>query len=71
MTHDEMVALREETADRVLITAVKTIAELSRAGDLKAYSKHNRIVTRISEKYQVKVTFALHTGRAVEGAIGS
>jgi len=34
MTKEEMAIKREETADRALISAVKTIAGLSRAQDL-------------------------------------
>lgn len=43
MTQSEMAAYREEVADRCLIAAIKTIAEINRAQDLQAYSKHPKI----------------------------
>lgn len=50
---------------------MKTIAELARANDLLAYSKHPRISHRFGEKHQIKISFALHLGSAIEGAVGS
>jgi hypothetical protein len=43
MKKAEIEALREEIADRCLISAVKTICTLQRANDLNAYSRHPRI----------------------------
>jgi class 3 adenylate cyclase len=38
---------------------------------LQAYSRHPKISHRFGEKYAIKMSFALHTGSAIEGAIGS
>jgi len=65
MTQSEMAAYREETADRCLIASIKTIAEINRAQDLQAYSKHPKIQLKFHEKYHIKISFALHTGKAV------
>jgi len=53
-----------------VIAALKTIAEIDRAPDLLAYSRHPKISYRF-KAYRIKLSFALHTGRAIEGAIGS
>lgn len=58
-------------ADKALIHAVKTIAELSRAQTLVAYSKHPRIMPRFGEDYKAKVSFGLHVGNSIEGSIGT
>lgn len=71
MTKAEIKAAREEIADRVLIAAVKTICTLQRASDLNAYSRHPRIQHQFGSNYQIKISFALHAGKAIEGSIGS
>lgn len=58
-------------ADRSLIAAVKIVLELRRAQDLQAYSRHPKIAPKFSSNYRTKVTFGLHQGWAVEGAIGT
>jgi len=71
MKKSEIKQAREEIADRVLISAVKTICSLQRTNDLNAYSRHPRIMQKFGSNYQIKITFAMHAGKAVEGAIGS
>jgi len=71
MTRAEILEARKEIADRVLISAVKTICTLQRASDLNAYSRHPRIQHSFGANYQIRITFAMHAGRAVEGSIGS
>lgn len=46
---------------------------MQRATDLNAYSKHPRIMKSYQEKngYKISISFALHSGRAIECAIGS
>lgn len=66
-----MADYREEVADKALISAVKTIQEINRAQDLQAYSRHPKISHKFGEKYSIKMSFSLHTGRACEGPIGS
>ena len=62
---------RQEVVDRAFISAVKTISQLQRASDLMAYSRHPRIQKTFQDKYVISMSFALHVGRAIEGAIGS
>jgi hypothetical protein len=38
---------------------------------LQAYSKHPKIQLKFHEKYNIKISFALHTGKAVQGPCGS
>jgi hypothetical protein len=66
-----MADFREQAADKALISAIKTIQEIYRAQDLQAYSRHPKIAHKFGEKYSIKISFSLHTGRAYEGAIGS
>jgi hypothetical protein len=71
MTQAEMAEYRELVADKALICAVKTIQEINRAQDLQAYSRHPKISHKFGEKYCIKMSFSLHTGKACEGPIGS
>ena len=43
LTKKQIYALREDVIDKALISAVKTLAQLQRAQDLMAYSRHPRI----------------------------
>lgn len=63
----------EELADRALISAVKTVAELSRAQDLQAYSRHPKIMPKFlaDNEYKTQITFGMHVGHAVEGSVGT
>eukprot|EP00826_Nyctotherus_ovalis_P041380 TRINITY_DN4155_c0_g1_i4.p1 TRINITY_DN4155_c0_g1~~TRINITY_DN4155_c0_g1_i4.p1 ORF type:complete len:856 (-),score=247.58 TRINITY_DN4155_c0_g1_i4:57-2624(-) len=71
--------IRERLSVNSLISAIKMIAEVARAKDLRAYSKHPRIMNRASqsgyskveEEYTTRISIALHAGWAVEGVIGS
>ena len=71
MTQAEMAEYRELVADKALISAVKTIQEINRAQDLQAYSRHPKISHKFGEKYSIKMSFSIHTGKACEGPIGS
>ena len=71
LTRQEIYRRREEVVDKVLISAVKTLAQLQRASDLMAYSRHPHIIKTFADKYVISISFALHVGRAIEGAIGS
>lgn len=54
------------------MTAIKIIAELRRFKDLQAYSDHPKIAqAKFQNGYKTKMTFGLHAGSAIEGAIGS
>jgi len=71
MKKADILAAREEIADRVIISAVKTICTLQRANDLNAYSRHPRIQHTFGANYQIRISFAMHAGKAIEGSIGS
>jgi hypothetical protein len=62
---------REEIADKALISAVKTIAELQREQDLQAYSKHPKILPNFGKEYKTDLNFGLHVGNSIEGSIGT
>lgn len=47
------------------------MAQMQRAQDLNAYSRHPRIQKTFQDRYNISISFALHVGRAIEGAIGS
>ncbi|EER10076.1 conserved hypothetical protein [Perkinsus marinus ATCC 50983] len=62
---------KKELTERALLGCIKIIAEIRRAGDLKAYAKHPKLIPKFGLAYQVDVGIALHSGWSVEGAIGS
>ena len=71
MTKAQIYAKREAIVDRALISAVKTLTQLARAQEMMAYKNHPRINKTFLDKYNISISFALHVGRAIEGAIGS
>ena len=71
VTKQEVYRRREEVIDKALISAVKTLAQLQRDSSLVAYSKHPKIVKTFQDNYRISISFSLHVGRAIEGAIGS
>ena len=60
-----------EIADKALITAIKIQAEVRRAVDLAPYSKHPKLGPKYAYSYKPQLSCGLHTGWAVEGAVGS
>lgn len=68
---EELLERRQIVADKALISAVKIEVELRRAQDLQAYSRHPKIAPKFGPNYRTGVTFGLHVGWAIEGAIGS
>jgi len=68
---EEIPKKREEIADKALISAVKTIAEIERDAGLLAYSRHPRIQTKFENNYKTQISFGLHTGISIEGSIGT
>ena len=56
----ELGSWREETADKALISVVKTVAEIQRAEDLQAYARHPKINPKymsVPGGYKTEVTF--------------
>lgn len=62
---------RVSPADRALACAVAVLREVASSPALLAYAKHPRVAARLGANYKVRLGFGLHTGWAVEGAIGS
>ena len=71
MKDEEILEKRKEIADKALIAAVKIVVELRRAQDLQAYSRHPKIAPKFGQNYRTKVSFGLHLGWAIEGAVGT
>lgn len=67
----DLQKLREEIADKALISAVKSVAELSRAQDLQAYSRHPKINPKFGKDYKTEISFGIHVGMTIEGSIGT
>jgi len=69
--NENLQEVKTELADKSLIAAVKMIAELKRAGELKSYFKNPNLEKNIEEGHDTLITFAIHQGWTIEGAIGS
>merc|ERR1712139_33785 len=61
---------QQRLADMALISFVKIIATINRSAVLAEYRNHEGMLRRMPN-YRVKMGFGLHTGWAIEGAIGS
>merc|ERR1719217_970287 len=61
---------QQRLADMALISFVKIIASISRSATLAEYRNHPKLVKRMPN-YRVRMGFGLHSGWAIEGAIGS
>jgi len=49
LRESDLQKTREHIADKALISAVKTVAELMREQDLQAYTKHPKIISRFNK----------------------
>ena len=58
-------------ADKALLHAVKTVAELQRNSTLEAYSGHPRVTPKFGNTYKAKITFGIHAGYSIEGSVGT
>lgn len=61
-------------ADDSLFAFLKIIVDIeesNRNGELRLYARHPKIKERFPQGYSVKMGFGLHSGWAIEGAIGS
>jgi hypothetical protein len=54
-----------------LIAAVKIVSEIRRATELAFYSKKPEMIRKFGNNYRPHLTFGLHMGWTIEGAIGS
>jgi len=57
-------------ADMSLLSLYKVIAEINKSPLLAEYRSHLKLIKRLP-KYRVRLSFGLHKGWAIEGAIGS
>jgi len=61
---------QQRLADMALISFVKIIAQINKSPLLAEYRNHPKLVKRLPN-YRVRMGFGLHSGWAIEGAIGS
>ena len=69
--NEQLLEERTEMADKSLITAVKIVSELRRATHINQFYKRSDIMSRFGPGCRPHLTFALHMGWTIEGAIGS
>ena len=62
---------RTELADKSLIAAVKIVSEINRADHINSLWKRPEFIAKFGHKSKAYLTFALHMGWTIEGAIGS
>jgi len=69
--NEALLEKRTEMADKSLIAAVKIVAEVRRSSQLTAYSKNPKVIEEFGINFKPLITFGLHMGWTIEGAIGS
>ena len=62
---------RTEMADEALISAIKIVSEIRRAQQFNVYFRKNQMVQRFGSMTRPYITFGLHLGWTIKGAIGS
>jgi class 3 adenylate cyclase len=62
---------RTEMADKSLVAVIKIISEIRRANQFNIYFRKNQMVQRVCSMTRPYLTFGLHLGWAIQGAIGS
>lgn len=58
-------------ADKSLIVAVKIVSEMRRATQFSSFYRKSGMQQRFENTTRPYITFALHMGYTIEGAIGS
>jgi len=66
-----MIVERTELADKSLITAVKIVSEMRRATHINSIFKRPEFIAKFGNSSRAQLTFSLHMGWTIEGAIGS
>jgi len=61
---------QQKLADMAMISFIKIIAQINKSPLLAEYRNHPKLVKRLPN-YRVRMGFGLHSGWAIEGAIGS
>jgi class 3 adenylate cyclase len=69
--NEQLLEERTEMADKSLITAVKIVAEMRRAVHINQFYKRPELILKFGTSGRPNLTFALHMGWTIEGAIGS
>lgn len=69
--NEQLMEERTELADKSLITAVKIVSEMRRAQHITQFYKKPEIIAKLGNSSRPNLTFALHMGWTIEGAIGS
>ena len=59
------------TADLALIAIIKIVIKLQSEDNILRYSQDPKILEHLGQDYKVKLGFGLHSGVAIEGAIGT
>lgn len=62
---------RTEMADKCLIAAVKIVSEMRRATNFSSFYRKSGMASRFGNTIRPYITFGLHMGYTIEGAIGS
>eukprot|EP00300_Choanocystis_sp_HF-7_P013629 c18380_g1_i3.p1 GENE.c18380_g1_i3~~c18380_g1_i3.p1 ORF type:complete len:812 (+),score=165.17 c18380_g1_i3:39-2438(+) len=62
---------KEEAAEASLVAAVNMIKNVARNATLQAYAKRPEVQAALGPHFQVTIGVGLHTGWAVEGAVGT
>merc|ERR1740117_1500233 len=61
---------QHKLADMAILSLTSMVAKLATSADIAEYRTHAKLLKRIPN-YRIRVTFGLHLGWAIEGAIGS
>ena len=69
--NEQLLEQRTEYADKSIIAAVKMVSEIRRVSELLYFSKKPDIIKKFGNNYRPRLTFGLHMGWTIEGAIGS
>jgi len=69
--NEALLEQRTETADKSLITAVKIVSEMRRAAHFAPYFRKQGLYGKFGSTGRPYLTFGLHMGWTIEGAIGS
>ena len=62
---------KTEMADESLITAIKIVSEIRRANQFNVYFRKKQMIDRFGSITRPYLTFGLHLGWSIQGAIGS
>lgn len=67
---DQSPSKQQKLADMAVVSIIKIIANINKSSLLAEYRNHPKLVKRLPN-YRVRMAFGMHSGWAIEGAIGS